>query len=344
MDNNTNQTVDTNVKSEVTSAPLQPVAPATNAVVTPPAPPVEEAKIEQPSTNANPEVTVEPQPTEEVKKEETPVEKPKDAPKEKPLKMKKKKGILGTVFLLLILLTIIVLLSMILMNINKLKNLPNGVTDLNSIVIEETEVVLYDSKLVLNNLNTNVKDAITVYLTTSSDKSFKEFINELPNSTKLYLASIKGKSSVTLNTLKTNIKEVFGFDVTLEGENIVADDKKTVLYSYDEKTGVFTNENVTNKEYTPFKLNGEFIPMEYDDPTGNDESSEVVVYGMVAIKTKKGSKFLNNRFTYIEGLKFDELKEKLPTLYGDQKENFDVVRIKLSKVNNKYILNDVKLN
>jgi hypothetical protein len=84
--------------------------------------------------------------------------------------------------------------------------------------------------------------------------------------------------------------------------------------------------------------------MEYDDPTGTDESSEVVVYGMVVIKTKKGNKFLNNRFTFIEGLTFDELKEKLPTLYGDQKENFDVVRYKLTKVGNKYILTDVKLN
>ena len=216
MDNNTNQNVDTNVKQEVTSAPLEPVAPATNtAVLTPPAPPVEAPKVEESPAPAvqSPEPVQEQatQPVEakkeevkkeEVKQEATP-EKPKNAPKEKPLKMKKKKSILGTVFLLLLLLVIIVLLSMVLLNIGKLKNIPNGVTDLNSIVIEETVEVLYDSKLVLNNLNTNVKDAVTVYLTTSGDKSFREFINELPNSTKLYLASIKGRSSVTLDTLKT---------------------------------------------------------------------------------------------------------------------------------------------
>jgi len=348
---NTNQNVDTNVKPEVTIAPLEPVAPAANnAVLTPPAPKVEEPKVEQTPAVATPveqSAVKEEVKTEEVKtetKEAPDPEKANDAPKEKPLKMKKKKGILGTVFLLFLLLAIIVCLSMILMNINKLKNVPNGVTDLNNIVIEETEVVLYDSKLVINNLNPNVKDAITVYLTTGGDKTFKEFINELPNSTKLYLASIKGRSSVTLDTLKTQIKDVFGFEVTLEGENILADDKKTVLYSYDEKTGVFTNEKVEGKEYTPFNVSGEFLPMEYDDPTGTDESSEVVVYGMVVVTTKKGNKFLNNRFTFIEGLTFDELKEKLPTLYGDQKENFDVVRYKFSKKDNKYILSDIKLN
>ncbi len=346
MDNNTNQNVDTNVKSEVTSAPLQPVAPATNTEITPPSPPVEEAKVETPSVQQVEEAPVQAQATEEKKEEVKTVipEKPKDAPKEKPLKMKKKKGVLGTVFLLLILLAIIVLLSMVLMNMNKLKGIPNGVTDLNNIVIDNTEEVLYDSKLAIDSLDSNVKDAVMVYLIKHNDKSFKEYINDLPNSTKLYLASIKGKSSITLDTLKTNIKDVFGFEVTLEGENILADDKKTVLYSYDEKTGVFTNMNVKDKDYTPFKPNGEFLAMEYDDPTGELENSEVVVYGMVVVTSKEGNKFLNNKFTFIEGLSFDELKEKLPTLYGDQKENFDVIRYKLTKVNNKYILNDVKLN
>ena len=312
-------------------APKQEVAQETVAPLT-----TESPKTEQPTTAPTPA-------KEEPKAEAKPAEPVKE---EKPKKVKKKgKG--GTIFLLFILFCMIVTLGVELYYLNNINNLPKGVTDLEEIEKKpKKEEILYDSKEVISKIDPLVNETILNYLYTDNEGvTYQEYVNNLPNRTKLYLSGIFNTEYIQHAKLVNNLSNRFGFDVALTSEDLKTDDEKKTIYTYiDNNKSYEKNEDLKDYVFNAFKYKRDFLILEYDKYIGDKENFSIKIYGVATYSDGKTTKISNNRFTFVDGLKFEELKEKLPDLYADQKENFDTITYYFTLKKDTIYVKDIKLN
>ena len=346
------ETIQTAQPAETQAVATTPeVAPTTSAEQAPAAStPVEAPKQEvaQPATPTPVAPKVEPQQAPAPVKEEPKAEaKPAEPVKEEKPKKVKKKGKGGTIFLLFILFCMIVTLGVELYYLNNINSTPKGVTDLDEIEKQpKKEKLLYDSKEVIGKIDPLVNETILNYLYTDNEGvTYQEYVNNLPNRTKQYLSGIFKTEYIQHAKLVNNLNNRFGFDVTLTAEDLKTDDEKNNIYTYIENNKSYEkNEELKDYVFNAFKYKRDFLILEYDKYVGDKENFSIKIYGVATYNDGKNTKISNNRFTFVDGLKFEELKEKLPDLYADQKENFDTITYYFTLKKDNIYVKDIKLN
>ena len=349
-------------KKVVENAPLTPNAPVEEPkeetvkpveTVEPPKEPVEPAS---PSTPAEPvQVVAAPTPTvpvqepvqtptetkpEEPKKEET----KEDKKKSKQVKVKKRRYFLSVFFNLLLLLIIVGLVYV--MNLqDDIKKHQKGVTDLETLDIpEEKKDKLYDSKKVIDNIEPKVSESVINYLLQDKYTKYLDYINSLNNETKLYLADLFNNNSITLDSLKFNLKSLFGKDIDIEGKNFYYNGK--LLYEFNSNTVMFTSKiSLGSIDYKPFGINGELMILEYDDPVGTKDEFSITVYSAFLIRNgnKESIRNKKNTLAFDKSLSINQIKDNILTYYSDHKEEFDKITYKFIKFNNKNCLTEVTI-
>ena len=343
----TTETPSAPAPTETVQETAQPATPVPQEVKT------EEVKpaVETPTQEQTPTPAPAPveAPKEEVKQDAHATEQPKitEPVKEEKPKKEKKKGKGGTIFLLFLLFVMIVTLSVELVFLNNIKNMGKGVTDLEEIEnAPKKEEILYDSKKVVGDIDPLVNETILNYLyTDNTGVTYEEYVNNLPNRTKQYLSGILKTTYIQHVKLVNSLSDRFGFDVTLTAEDLKTDDEKNTIYTYiDNNKSYEKNEDLKEYVFKPFEYKRDFLILEYDDYVGDKENFSIKIYGVATYDDGKETKISNNRFTFVDGLKFEELKAKLPDLYADQKENFDTITYYFTLKKDKIYVKDIKLN
>ncbi len=328
VNNTNNQTVtNTEVQTPVptpTPAPVQAEAPQ---------PQSQPAPQQQPAAPA-------PKPTEQEQPKESKKEVKEKKKKEKPVK-EKKEHIGFSTFLLLILICGLVVT---IMYTKDLRSLPAGVLDIDELDIKEMDTrEKLDIEKIIKKIDVRVYETAINYLLQDDKKTYQEYVLSLDNSTKLYLAGVLNQKLITLESLTANLHRKFGFDVKIEGQDVKSLKNNKVLFTYDKSTSTFNKVNEDETlEYKPFKVDGEFLILEADDYVGEPNDFYIRTYGLFIIRDQKGEHFYGKNFEMPEGMSFDELKDKLPTIYSDQKEKFEVIDFYLLKGSSGYVLHDIK--
>ena len=317
-------------KPEAPSATPTPVAPVSTEATKPP--------------EVKPTVPVQEEKKEEVKTEDKKEEVKKEEPKKKP----KKKSYKGTIFLLFLLLLIIVGLYLVMGELDKLKKVKKGVTDLSTIVVPEKEPEkLADSKKVIDGLDPSVQESIVNFLLQDEETDYIKYLTNLDNGTKLYLADLFKNNSITLDSIKTNLESKFGVNLSVEGKDLYdLKNKNKILYEFNSTTVMFEKKiELGSVDYKPFKIDGELMILEYDDPVGTKEEYTITVYSAFLIRNNNVESIRNKADTlkFDESLSIDNIKNNILTYYSDHKEEFDRITYKFKKNNkfNKFNLIDI---
>ena len=263
----------------------------------------------------------------------------------------KKKSYKGTIFFIFLLFLIIVGLIAVIMKHDELKKVKKGVTDLNTIVVPEKEPEkIADSKKVIDSLDPSVQESIVNFLLQEEETSYITYLTNLDNDNKLYLADILKNNSITLDSIKTNLESKFGTNLNVEGKDLLdLKDKTKKLYEFNPKTVMFEKQiELGSVDYKPFKIDGELMILEYDDPVGTKDEYSITVYSAFLIRNKDVESIRNKKDTlaFDKELSIDEIKNNIMTYYSDHKEEFDRITYKFKKNNkfNKMNLIDVSIN
>ena len=342
------------VAKEIQTAPTQAadqtVTPTNEVVTKTETPSVSPAAVAPASTEAThaPEEKPAASSQEEKKEEVKTEDKKEEVKKEEPKKEQKKKSYKGTIFLLFLLLLIIVGLYLVMGELDKLKKVKKGVTDLSTIVVPEKEPEkLADSKKVIDALDPSVQESIVNFLLQDEETNYINYLNSLDNGDKLYLADLFKNNSITLDSIKTNLESKFGVSLGVEGENLYdLKNKSKILYEFNPTTVMFEKKiELGSVDYKPFKIDGELMILEYDDPVGTKEEYSITVYSAFLIRNNNVESIRNKADTlkFDESLSIDNIKNNILTYYSDHKEEFDRITYKFKKNNkhNKFNLIDV---
>ena len=211
---------------------------------------------------------------------------------------------------------------------------------------KEMEFVVTEYPEAINNILYN-------YLKSNS-KSLDNYLKDLSNNHKLYIAGIIGYDNDSsldnknLNNLKENLVKYFGSDLNIKGEDFYTSVSDEIpLFKYDENNEKF----IYNEEVPGGCINididtTEIYNFKLDTIKNKDDSVILTYYGLYAIPSDVGPTTVTNNKNIERVLNYDQEEDGLTDEYflneafKKNKEDFFKFVYTYKLTNGKYVLTD----
>lgn len=188
----------------------------------------------------------------------------------------------------------------------------------------------------------------------SNSKSFDNFLNDLSNYHKLYLAGIIGYdndsnlNNKNLDDLKKNLVKYFGSDLNIKGEDFGVGDE-IPLFKYDENKEKFVyNEEVPGGCLVIDIDTTEVYNFKLDTIKNKDDSVILTYYGLYAMPSDIGPTTVTNNKNIERVLNYDQEEDGISDEYylnkafKKNKNDFFKFVYTYKLINGKYVLVDFK--
>ncbi len=189
----------------------------------------------------------------------------------------------------------------------------------------------------------------------SNSKSLDDYLNNLSNNNKLYLAGIIAYNAdsdfenESLNKLKQNLIKYFGSDLNLKGEDFYIASSEIPLYKYDENKGSFYyNEDIPGGCINIDIDTTEIYNYKLDTIENKDDSIILTYYGLYAMPDEIGPTTVTNNKNIERVLNYDQDTDGLTDEYylseafDKNKNDFFKFIYTYKLVDGKYVLVDFK--
>mgnify|MGYP004521852113 FL=1 len=216
-----------------------------------------------------------------------------------------------------------------------------------------------ESEIQTNELNnlffTNEVNRVLYNFLQSKENNLKNYLDNLSNSQKLYLAGIISYDGLEtdldnkkLENLKNNLVKYFGDDLKVSGQDYYAmEQDEEPVFKYDAKTDSFVyNENVIGSDViTSFEL-GFVYNYKLDNIVYNKDGFAVTYYGLYGLEDEIGPTTLTNDKDIERILNYtdDGMSDDayLEYQFNNNRKGFLKFTYYYKKVNDKYVLTDFK--